>query len=306
MTDDVAAPAEQTYNDAYFTVRDGLRLHYRDYPGGSAGLPPLLCLHGLTRNVRDFAELAGRYAPRFRVIALDFRGRGDSDYDPLPARYTPLTYAGDVLELLNQLAIPEAIFVGTSLGGLTTMILSTMAPQRIAAAILNDVGPEIGDVGIDRILAYLGRDVRFRDWDEAADAIAVNQGPSFPDYGREDWRAMARRSCRERDGEVVFDYDMAIAEPFKAAGPVPKVDMWPFFEALAQKPLLAVRGEISVLLTAETFERMREVAPQARFVTVPGIGHAPELNEPAALEAIDAFLNELPERLNRSSQSQAG
>jgi pimeloyl-ACP methyl ester carboxylesterase len=117
---------------------------------------------------------------------------------------------------------------------------------------------------------------------------------------------MARRSCRERDGEVVFDYDMAIAEPFKAAGPVPKVDMWPFFEALAQKPLLAVRGEISVLLTAETFERMREIAPKASLVTVPSIGHAPDLNEPAALEAIEAFLNELPERLNRSSQSQAG
>ena len=105
------------YSDRYFAVRDGLRLHYRDYPG-AADKPPLLCLHGLTRNTRDFADLAERYSPRFRVIALDFRGRAESDYDPLPARYSPITYAGDVIELLDQLGIAQAIFVGTSLGGL--------------------------------------------------------------------------------------------------------------------------------------------------------------------------------------------
>src|SRR5205085_1189131 len=169
------------------------------------------------RNVRDFAELAERYCPRFRVIALDFRGRGDSDYDPQPARYTPLTYASDVLELLDHLAIPKAVFIGTSLGGLTTMILSTMAPQRIVGAILNDVGPEIGDVGIDRILAYLGRDTQFGDWDEAARQLNSTQGPSFPGHTHADWIAMARRNCRERDGKIVVDYDMAIAEPFKTA-----------------------------------------------------------------------------------------
>src|SRR3954470_7501486 len=104
------------YADRYFTVRDGLCLHYRDYPG-AADKPPLLCLHGLTRNARDFAEFAERYSPRFRVLALDFRGRGGSDCDPLPKRYNPLTYAGDVVELLDALDIPQAVFVGTSLGG---------------------------------------------------------------------------------------------------------------------------------------------------------------------------------------------
>jgi len=116
------------FEDRYFTVRDGLRLHYRDYPG-SAGKPPLLCLPGLTRNSRDFAELAERYSPRFRVLALDFRGRGMSDYDPVPARYIPPTYAYDVIELLDQLAIPEVILIGTSLGGLVTMGLAAMAPN---------------------------------------------------------------------------------------------------------------------------------------------------------------------------------
>ena len=130
------------YEDRYYVIRDGLRLHYRDYPGASTR-PPLLCLHGLTRNARDWAEFAERYSPRFRVISLEFRGRADSDYDPLPARYNPLTYAGDVIELLDQLAIPQAIFVGTSLGGLVTMTIAAMAPQRIAAAILNDVGPDL-------------------------------------------------------------------------------------------------------------------------------------------------------------------
>src|SRR6185369_13891504 len=127
--------AATRYEDRFFTVKDGLKLHYRDYPG-SADAPPLLCLPGLTRNSRDFAELAERYSPAFRVLALEFRGRGMSEYDPVPARYTPLTYAGDVIELLGQLAIPEAIFVGTSLGGLVTMAVAVMQPQLIAASIL--------------------------------------------------------------------------------------------------------------------------------------------------------------------------
>ena len=117
---------EARFSDGYVTITDGLRLHYRDYPG-SAGRAPLLCLHGLTRNGRDFAEFAERYSPDRRVIALDFRGRGHSDHDPLPARYTPLVYAGDVLELLDELAIERAVFVGTSLGGIVTMLVAAMA-----------------------------------------------------------------------------------------------------------------------------------------------------------------------------------
>src|SRR4051794_30505486 len=130
------------FEDCYFTVRDGLRLHYRDYPGAT-GKPPLLCLHGLTRNARDWSDFAERYSPGHRVIALDFRGRAGSDYDPIPARYMVPTYAGDVIEMLDQLGIPEAIFVGTSLGGLVTMAIAAMAPQRIRASILNDVGPDV-------------------------------------------------------------------------------------------------------------------------------------------------------------------
>lgn len=282
------------YRDGYCVIADGLRLHYRDYPG-SAERPPLLCLHGLTRNVRDFEALAERYSPRFRVLALDFRGRGGSDYDPRPERYTPPTYAADVQEFLDHLCIHEAIFVGTSLGGLVAMAIAALAPQRISAAILNDVGPEIGEVGIERILAYVGKGQRFSTWEEAADAIALQQGLSFPANARDDWLAMARRNCRESDGEILFDYDQAIADAFNTAGPQPKIDLWPLFAALAQKPLLVVRGELSELLNADTLEKMKAVAPAAKFSVVPNVGHAPTLGEPDALRAIDDFLEGLTE-----------
>jgi pimeloyl-ACP methyl ester carboxylesterase len=283
--------AATRYEDRYFTVPDGLKLHYRDYPG-SAEKPPLLCLPGLTRNSRDFTELAERYSPRFRVLALEFRGRGMSDYDPVPARYVPPTYAQDVIELLDQLAVPQAIFVGTSLGGLVSMAVAVLQPQRIRATILNDVGPVINNVGVDRIKTYVGSGQRFANWDEAGETIARNT-QAFDNYGHDDWVRMAKRNCREEDGEVVFDYDAAIAVPFKSAPSTPTIDLWPFFAALAQKPLLVVRGARSDLLSAETLEEMRKVAPGMRSAIVPGVGHAPDLSEPEAVAAIDEFLESL-------------
>ena len=289
MNDAGGSVAAERYADCYFTVRDGLRLHYRDYRG-SSDKPPLLCLPGLTRNARDFADFAERYSPRFRVIALDFRGRATSDYDPVPARYNPLAYTGDVIELLDHLGIDQAIFVGTSLGGLVTMVLAATAPQRIAAAIINDVGPDVDPAGINRILTYVGKDVRFSSWDEAADTIAANYGSKFDRFTHADWVAMARRNCREENGEIRFDYDLAIAEPFRSAGPASQVDLWPLFAALGHKSLLVVRGEKSDLLTAETAAKMQAVAPGMKLAVVSGVGHAPELSEPEAVAAIDEFL----------------
>jgi pimeloyl-ACP methyl ester carboxylesterase len=288
----VPADSEARFSEGHVTLADGLGLHYRDYPG-PRDKPPLLCLHGLTRNARDFAGFAERYSPRWRTIALDFRGRGASDYDPLPARYNPLTYARDVLELLDTLEAPEAVFIGTSLGGLVTMTIAATSPNRIAASILNDVGPELGKAGLDRIRSYVGKDARFSGWDEAADAIAVSQGPAFPNYGHDDWLATARRHCRERGGQISFDYDMAIALPFETQGPTPKVDLWPIFKALGQRPLLVVRGELSDLLSAATLAEMQNAVPGMKTVTVPGIGHAPMLDEPEAAAAIDEFLSGL-------------
>ena len=280
---------EERYRDGWFTVSDGLRLHYRDYAGAEGALP-LLCLHGLTRNSRDFAELAERYSPARRVLALDFRGRGLSDNDPQPERYTPLTYAADVTALLDQLGIAQAVFVGTSLGGLVTMTVGAIAPQRIAASILNDVGPELTDAGLDRIRTYVGKDVRFPSWDEAAATIAANNKNLPASYRAEDWVKMARRICRDEGGEIRFDYDMAIAQPFETQGPAPTIDLWPLFALLGTKPLLLVRGEHSDLLTAEALAKMHDAVLQMKSVTVSGVGHAPMLDEPEAVAAIDDFL----------------
>jgi pimeloyl-ACP methyl ester carboxylesterase len=280
------------YRDGELLVRDGLKIHYRDYMG-SPERPPLLCLHGLTRNSGDFADFAERYSPRFRVIAPDFRGRGRSDYDPLPSRYNPLTYASDVLQLLDDLGLERAIFVGTSLGGLVTMTMAAMAPSRIAASILNDIGPELSPAGLDRIMTYLGKDVRFKTWDEAAEAIADNHQRLPASFTHRDWLKMARRLCRRRGREIVYDYDMAIAVPFTTGGATPRVDLWPLFTALAQKPLLVVRAEHSDLLGAAATQKMRLAAPSARFAVVAGVGHPPMLDEPDATAAIDAFLDSL-------------
>jgi pimeloyl-ACP methyl ester carboxylesterase len=287
------AGASARYEDRHFTVRDGLKLHFRDY-AGSTNRPPLLCLHGLTRNARDFEDLAERYSPRFRVLALDFRGRGESDYDTQPSRYIPLVYAADVLQLLDELGIARAVFIGTSLGGLVTMTVAAMAPQRIAATILNDIGPELTPGGLERIRNYVGKDVRFASWDEAADAIAENNHHLPATFSHDDWVDMARRICREEGGEIRFDYDMAIVEPFETSGPAPNVDLWPLFGVLASKPLLVVRGEHSDLLSEAATGKMRAAAPSAHFAVVPGVGHAPMLNEPEAVRAIDSFLEALP------------
>ena len=275
----------------HWTSRDGLKLFYRDYAGPS-DRPPIICLPGLTRNSRDFEDLANRYAGRFRVITPDFRGRGLSERDPQPARYVPPTYAADVLQLLDELDIEQAIFVGTSLGGLVTMLIAATQPQRVAATILNDVGPELDQSGIDRIRTYVGKPVRFRDWDEAAEYVAgVNRGlPASNSH--DDWMRAAQRVGKEDGDAVVFDYDMAIAEAFNQRndGAAPAFDLWPLYKKLEGAPLLIVRGELSDLLSEAAAQAMAEAIPGAELVTVPGVGHAPELNEPEAIAAIDRLL----------------
>ncbi|MEO5611247.1 MAG: alpha/beta hydrolase [Sphingomicrobium sp.] len=295
MPNDIqAVPGAASWADRHWTSRDGLNLYYRDY-AGSAEAPPLLCLHGLTRNSRDFAELADRYAGRFRVIAPDFRGRGMSDRDPEPAHYLPTIYAADILQLLDELEIAQAVFVGTSLGGLVTMLIAAMQPQRIAATILNDVGPELDQSGIDRIRNYVGKAVRFRDWDEAAQYISgVSRGlPASNSH--DDWVRAARRVGRQDGDGIIFDYDNAIAEPFNQRndGAAPAFDLWPLYKKLDGAPLLIIRGELSDLLTPSAAHAMVEAHSDAELVTVPGVGHAPELNEPEAVAAIDQLLHRI-------------
>ncbi len=290
-----AEAAAQQWQDRYFTSRDGLRLHYRDY-AGPADRPPILCLHGLTRNSRDFETVAARYAGQWRVLALDFRGRGLSDPDPLSARYAPQTYAMDVLQLLDELAIKEAVFFGTSLGGLVTMAVATVASQRIAGALLNDVGPELDPAGIERIRTYVGKQVSFLDWQDAAAALQARLGDVHPAYGPAEWLRFAKRVCRDNGECVEFDYDMALGEPFNQGNTGELADAWPFFRALAGRPVLIVRGERSDLLRENIAEAMRDAIPDAELATVPRVGHAPDLDEPEAVEATDRLLRRVLER----------
>ena len=205
--------AHPTYSDRFWTSSDGIKLHFRDYDGPHER-PPILCLPGLTRNARDFEPVAARFAGDWRVIAVDFRGRGMSGYDADSDHYHPRTYVADILKLLDQLGIADAVFVGTSLGGLVTMLLAMTDNERIAGALLNDIGPVIDPAGIERIGTYVGGTARFDSWDEAIDAVASRNFDVYPDYDRGDWERFVRRIMVERDGQVVFDYDTGIAKTF--------------------------------------------------------------------------------------------
>ena len=283
------------FTDCYWTSRDGLKLHYRDYAGpedsAAKGRPALLCLPGLTRNARDFAALAERFAGQWRVLCPDMRGRGDSAYAKDSATYNPFQYVDDVNHLLDEAGIERYVAIGTSLGGLMTMILAMNAPDRIAGAVINDVGPVIEPEGLARIGAYVGQGRSFPTWMHAARAIEETQGGSYPDYGIDDWLAVAKRlMVLSSNGRIVFDYDMKIAEPFARVEAGPQPDLWPGIEALAGKPVLLLRGALSDLLSVRTLEQMQAMLPGAEAVTIAKVGHAPTLDEPEAVAAIERLL----------------
>jgi pimeloyl-ACP methyl ester carboxylesterase len=282
--------SDQPWQDRHWQSPDGLTLHYRDYAGPEGGIP-VLCLPGLTRNARDFEGLARRLSPRWRVICPDMRGRGDSAYARNSATYTPVQYVADVNALLEQAGITRFIAVGTSLGGLMTMILAMIDPVRIAAAVLNDIGPVIEPEGLARIRDYVGQGSTFPTWMHAARALEEEQAVAFPDYALHDWLAMAKRlMVLNANGRIVFDYDMKIAEPFEKPGGEAGVDLWPGLEALGGRPVLVLRGELSDILSPATLDEMARRLPMAQTVTVPRIGHAPTLDEPEAAQAIERLL----------------
>ncbi|MEO5587594.1 MAG: alpha/beta hydrolase [Novosphingobium sp.] len=283
------------FSDQYWTSRDGLKLHFRDYPGPDhpegPARPPVVCLPGLTRNARDFENLARHLAGARRVICPDMRGRGDSAYSKDSATYNPLQYVDDVTALVDAAGIARFVAVGTSLGGLMTLLLAAMAPQRLAAAVLNDIGPEIDPAGLERIGSYVGQGRSFPTWMHAARALEEGQGEFFPEFGVDDWLGLAKRTMLVgSNGRIVFDYDMKIAEPFKQSGTAAPPDLWPTLGALAGKPVLLVRGALSDVLSEATLTRMQEALPQADVVTLPRVGHAPTLDEPDCVAAIDRLL----------------
>jgi pimeloyl-ACP methyl ester carboxylesterase len=289
------ASAERNTNakpwaDRYWQSPDGLTLHFRDYPGPE-DRTPVVVLHGLTRNAREAAATADRIAGERRVIAPDMRGRGMSDYASDSATYNPLHYVADLKALLDQEHIERFVAIGTSLGGLMTMLLALDQPERIAAAALVDVGPEIDAEGIARIREYVGQGGSFPTWMHAARALQDIHGAVHPQFALDDWLAMAKRlMVLGANGRVAYDYDMRIAEPFNTEAAPPAADLWPAFEALSGRPLVLLRGETSAILSAETAGEMKRRVPGLEVVTVAGTGHAPTLSEPESIAAIDALL----------------
>lgn len=296
MAEGAVQTKDRSWSDRRWTSRDGLQLHFRDYAGPD-NRPPLICLPGLTRNARDFADLAAQLAGDWRVICPDMRGRGDSDYARDPMTYNPAQYVEDVEALLDAEGISRFVAIGTSLGGLMTMMLAPRDPARIAAAVLNDVGPEIEPAGLARIREYVGQGRSHETWVHAARALQEANSDVYPGFGLPDWLRLAKRCMVIGSGKrIVFDYDMNIAEAFEAAeGPALPAEaqnaaMWALFDSLAVRPLLVLRGAHSDILSADVAARMAARAPTVELVTIAGVGHAPTLDEPEAIAGIGRLL----------------
>ncbi len=269
---------------------DGLRLYARVYEGPAAAAPTVLCLHGLTRNSRDFEDLAPHLAARYRVIVPDLRGRGFSARDPHWQNYQPAVYVRDLLALLSAVDAPHVAVIGTSLGGMLAMMLGYGHRPRIAGIVLNDVGPEIDPVGIERIKRYAGRLAPVRTWPEAIAQVRSVYEHAWPGLDAARWAALARRGYREDAAEVVaVDADPNIGEALRAA-PAAAPDLWPLWRALRELPMLAIRGAHSDILSAATFARMKAENPDLRQCVVANRAHVPLLDEPECLAAIDEFL----------------
>jgi pimeloyl-ACP methyl ester carboxylesterase len=281
------------FTDGYWQTADGLRLHYRDY-AGPVSRAPLLCIPGLTRNARDFEPLAAMLKGKRRMIAVDLRGRGESAYASDSSSYSPLIYAQDIDLLLRELGLKKFIAVGTSLGGIVSMLVAPQWQTQLKGVILNDIGPEISSKGLDRIRSYVGNARSFDTWMHAARAMAEAQDETYPDYKIEDWLRFAKRTCKlSGNGRIILDYDMKIAEPFKAPGGEAGADLWPLYEALGERPVLILRGEISDILAKQAATKMAKKLPNATLAAIARVGHAPSLDEADAQTAISGWLAQI-------------
>jgi len=300
-------PAE--YTEHHYQSNDGLSLYYRNY-GASDNV--LICLPGLTRNCKDFEELARHLASRWRVTTPDLRGRGQSEWDPKPSRYRPETYVGDIWKLMDDLAIQNFTVIGTSLGGWMAMIMASQQGGRLRGVVVNDVGPVVPASALARIMKYAGRLPPVRDWPSAAQQIQQAYAFALPSMPDSFWARFVRLSMHKNsDGWILPDMDPAIAGVLRKAQRQLKIlrllrraglmkrasatidkGYWDQFQALTM-PCLLLRGSISDVLPVDLVAQMKAVKPDLQTVTIADRGHAPLLDEPEALTAIDSFLEQL-------------
>jgi pimeloyl-ACP methyl ester carboxylesterase len=283
----------QQWTDSYFTSRDGLRLYARHYPVPGAWRRPLLCLAGLTRNSRDFHDLAVALASQDErgrnVFALDYRGRGRSQHDPNWRNYTILTELNDALDFMVVKGLAHAGVIGTSRGGIVAMLMAVMRPTSVGAVVLNDIGPVIEREGLTRIAAYVGRVPLPADWAEATRLVRDINQRQFPAVPEAQWADLARQAFNDEAGLPAAAYDAALAKSLaQMGGAMP--ELWPQFAALTPVPVLALRGEHSDILSPATLEEMRRRHPRLETVTISGQGHAPLLKDARSLSIIADFL----------------
>lgn len=279
-----------SYTENFWSSHDALRLYTRVYPGPQPLAPTVLCLHGLTRNSRDFEDLAPHLQRRYRVIVPDVRGRGLSARDLNPQNYQPAIYLQDTLALLDSVDAPRVAVIGTSMGGLLAMMMSASHRERIAGIVLNDVGPEVDPAGLERIKSYAGRLPAPKNWDEAVAQTRTLFANAWPNLSSERWSVITRRGYRESGkGGLDVDADPMIGEMLRTA-PAAAANLWPFWKALRGIPMLAIRGALSDILSGATFAKMKAENPELVQLEVAQRGHAPLLDEPECIAAIDAFL----------------
>jgi pimeloyl-ACP methyl ester carboxylesterase len=279
----------------FITAQDGLKLHVRAYGSSATSALPVVCLPGLTRTGADFDTLASALAddaerPRY-VLALDYRGRGLSDYDSNPDNYSLPVELADVLSVLTALEIGKAVFVGTSRGGLLTLLLGRARPTALAGVVLNDIGPVLEPPGLARIKSYVGRLPQLNSFGEAAESLRQLFSPQFPALSADDWRELAQRMFRDQGGRIIPDYDPKLAHALRDVDierPLPA--LWEQFDSLADVPLLIIRGANSDLLSAATVDAMQARRTQSEVLVVPDQGHAPLLTDEETISRIGAFI----------------
>ncbi|MBL0337681.1 MAG: alpha/beta hydrolase [Rhodospirillaceae bacterium] len=282
-----------SFEEKYYVSFDGLRLYYRSYTSSlnPKKRPMILCLSGLTRNSGDFHELSRQYKESFNIVCVDYRGRGLSEYDKNWQNYRAEIYIRDLLQLLSQFSQEKLIVIGTSMGGLLGMGLTQFIPNRILGMVLNDIGPAIIDNGLERIIQYIRLDNPQKSQREALQWL-LKLYPLLGKRPQEQQDNFVKSTYRLReDGLLHYNWDTNIALALQKESNHP-IDLWKFFRELSPRPVLGFRGELSDVLSPETFKKMGQELASFTPVTVAGVGHTPFLNEPECKVALRKFLGQ--------------
>jgi pimeloyl-ACP methyl ester carboxylesterase len=278
----------------FFKAQDGLNLHALVY-GEESAVAPIVCLPGLTRPARDFVFLAGYLNARTsrRIVSMDYRGRGGSDWDPDWSHYSLSIEFDDLLTVLDELGVNSAIFIGLSRGGLHALTLASLQPELVKALVLNDIGPALDPRGLTTIKNYIGRLPLLHDLDEAVAHYKQVMGAKFPAISDDQWRYYVSNSLNATPERLRLSYDPQLARTMEHFNPeMPLPDLWPQFCAL-KSPILALRGENSDLMTPEILDEMAARNPMCQTHVVPGQGHAPLLLDAPTLDRIAAFIDDV-------------